>query len=158
MDRMVKWAKGLKVDATNGLIVSWSQTRLSFNCLRTGALVHTYKDMTPVENHVTCVLCVLQPYKYFVAGTLQGQLQVWKYSAKRRLIHTFEGHLKEVGSLEEYPGVRGVRGTLGDPNMFMSSSLDGSIKVWSLDVPPISLHYPFYSASSSSTSSPCLTP
>jgi len=70
MERMVLWAKGLKVDARNGVVVSWSQTRLAFNCLRTGALVHTYKDMTPVENHITCVLCVLNPYKYFVAGTL----------------------------------------------------------------------------------------
>lgn len=70
MERMVLWAKGLKVDARNGVVASWSQTRLAFNCLRTGALVHTYKDMTPVENHITCVLCVLNPYKYFVAGTL----------------------------------------------------------------------------------------
>jgi hypothetical protein len=27
-----------------------------------------------------------------------------------------------------------VPGTVGDPNLFISSSLDGSVKVWSLDV------------------------
>lgn len=87
-----------------------------------------------MENHVTAVMVIVTPYKYFITGTIQGQVQVWKYSEKRRLIHTFEGHLKEVGAIEEYPGIKGVPGTVGDPTMFMSSSLDGFVKVWSLDV------------------------
>jgi WD40 repeat protein len=70
MEKMVLWAKGLRVDAKNGVVASWGQTRLAFNCLRTGAVIHSYKDMTPVENHITSVYCVLNPYKYFVAGTL----------------------------------------------------------------------------------------
>lgn len=36
--------------------------------------------------------------------------------------------------MREYPGIKGISGTYGDPTMFMSSSLDGSVVVWSLDV------------------------
>jgi WD40 repeat protein len=49
------------------------------------------------------------------------------------LIHTFEGHIKEVSAIEEYPGIKGVAGTAGDATYILSSSLDGSVKVWSLD-------------------------
>jgi WD40 repeat protein len=134
LERMHVWAKGLRVELPENLVVTWSQTRLAFNDLRTGQLIHAYKDITAPENHITAVRVVLNPYKYFITGTVQGSLQVWKYTEKRRLIHSFEGHFKEVGSIEAYPGVRGVPGTLGDPALFLSSSLDCSVKVWSLDV------------------------
>lgn len=117
------------------MIISWDQTRLAFNKLKGGDIVFSYKDMTTADNYITDVLVIKKPFKYFVTGTYTGQVQVWKFSQKRRLINSFEGaHIKEVGSLAEYPGIRGVPGTVGDPNLFISSSLDGSVKVWSLDV------------------------
>ena len=68
------WAKGLKIEVANGLIVSWSQTKLSFNSLKNGELIYSFKDITPIENHITDVLVVIQPFKYFITGTLQGQV------------------------------------------------------------------------------------
>jgi hypothetical protein len=59
MEKMLMWAKGLKVDERNNLIISWSQTRLSFNDLTTGALIYNYKDITSMENHITDALVVL---------------------------------------------------------------------------------------------------
>lgn len=135
LEKMLLWAKGLKIDLTNEMIISWDQTRLSFNNLKGGGIIYSYKDMTTAENYITDVLVIKKPFKYFVTGTYSGQVQVWKFSEKRRLINSFEGaHIKEIGSLAEYPGVKGVPGTLGDPTLFISSSLDGTVKVWSLDV------------------------
>ncbi len=135
LEKMLLWAKGLKIDLTNDMIISWDQTRLSFNHLKGGGIIFSYKDMTTAENYITDVLVIKKPFKYFVTGTYSGQVQVWKFSEKRRLINSFEGaHIKEIGSLAEYPGIKGVPGTVGDPTLFISSSLDGSVKVWSLDV------------------------
>jgi len=129
---MVDWAKGMKIDSKNDLIISWSQTRLAFNSLKTGQLIYQFKDITSMENHLTDVHVVMMPFKYFITGSFQGQLQVWKYSEKRRLIHSFDNaHIKEVSTIGLYPGVKGV--SKGDDAMFMTSSTDGTVKVWSLD-------------------------
>ena len=85
-----------------------------------------------MENHLTDVHVVMMPFKYFITGSFQGQLQVWKYSEKRRLIHSFDNaHIKEVSTIGVYPGVKGV--SKGDDAMFMTTSTDGTEKVWSLD-------------------------
>ena len=72
MEKMLMWAKGLKLDVRHDLIVSWSQTRLTFNSLKTGALLLNYKDITTTENHISAVMVVVAPYKYFITGTVQG--------------------------------------------------------------------------------------
>ena len=74
MEKMLMWAKGLKVDLKHELIISWSQTRLSFNHLKNGSLQYSFKDITASENHISAVMVVLSPYKYFITGTVQGQV------------------------------------------------------------------------------------
>jgi hypothetical protein len=69
---MLLWAKGLKIDLVNQMIISWDQTRLSFNKLKGGEIIYSYKDMTTVENYITDVLVVKKPFKYFVTGTYSG--------------------------------------------------------------------------------------
>lgn len=71
---MLMWAKGLKVDLKHNIIISWSQTRLSFNNIKTGMLEYSFKDITAQENHITAVMVVINPFKYFITGTIQGQL------------------------------------------------------------------------------------
>ena len=56
------------------MIISWDQTRLSFNKLKGGEIIYSYKDMTTVENYITDVLVVKKPFKYFVTGTYSGQV------------------------------------------------------------------------------------
>ena len=36
IEKIVDWAKGMKIDSENDLIISWSQTRLALNSLKTG--------------------------------------------------------------------------------------------------------------------------
>jgi len=43
------------------------------------------------------------------------------------------GHFRDVGALAKHPS--------GDESMFLSVSLDGSVKIWSLDVRLTSLLY-----------------
>lgn len=71
---MLLWAKGLKLDLANQMIISWDQTRLAFNKLKGGEIIYSYKDMTTVENYITDVLVVKKPFKYFVTGTYSGQV------------------------------------------------------------------------------------
>jgi WD40 repeat protein len=42
----------------------------------------------------------------------------------RRLIHTFEGHFKSVTSLQQHKVF---------PQLFVSASLDGTARIWSLE-------------------------
>ncbi len=69
MDKAFLWVKGLKVDAKNDLIIAWNQTRLMFSRLTTGEQVYSVKDITSMENHLTDVLVVMMPFKYFITGT-----------------------------------------------------------------------------------------
>lgn len=81
---MCIWVKGLKVDASNDIIVSWghaysqsganSKDAMCFNHLsgsKAGKLIFSLKDLTSTENAITDVLINLD-YRYFHTGTSTG--------------------------------------------------------------------------------------
>jgi WD40 repeat protein len=69
---------------------------------------------------------VFNDYKVFITGTQYGNLLAWKWGGDdKKLVHGFSGHLKTVTQLLAHPTKK---------NLFISSSLDSTIKVWCMDV------------------------
>jgi len=62
--------------------------------------------------------------RYFYIATSTGPITVWKMENTKRLIHTFNGHFKRVTCLVPL---------LREEEQFISASLDGTAKIWSLD-------------------------
>ena len=69
-------------------------------------------------------------YRYFLVSTDDGNIYVFKYvqsgkvETNKRLIHTFSGHNKDASYLMQMKNF---------PHLFMSVSLDGTARVWSLE-------------------------
>ena len=69
-------------------------------------------------------------YRYFLVSTDEGNIYVYKFveSGKsipqKRLIHTYSGHSKNTTHLVQMKNF---------PHLFMSASLDGTARVWSLE-------------------------
>lgn len=69
-------------------------------------------------------------YRYFLVSTDEGNIYVFKYvqtgrvEMQKKLIHTYSGHAKHCSHLSPMKNF---------PNLFMSASLDGSVRVWSLE-------------------------
>ena len=69
-------------------------------------------------------------YRYFLVSTDEGTILVFKYvqsgkvESQKRLIHTFSGHNKHVTYLQQMKNFS---------HLFMSASLDGTARVWSLE-------------------------
>lgn len=128
---MDEWVKGLKIDVANNLIVAWDQESVCFYQLtdfletKQGTLLRRYTELNIKENFVTDLL-VFNDYKVFITGTQYGNLIAWKWGGEdKKLVHGFSGHLKQVTQLITHPTKR---------NLFVSASLDCTIKVWCMDV------------------------
>jgi WD40 repeat protein len=83
----------------------------------------SFKDFFKDENAITDVF-IHNENGYFVTSTNLGLIIVWKMSTSKKLLHTFKGHFKEVTSL--MPNSK-------NSSLFYSSSLDCTIKIWSID-------------------------
>jgi len=86
-------------------------------------VVFKYKGLTAYEDYITDLI-ISDIYKYFITSTYKGSIFVWKLMKEWKLIHTFKGHARTVTSLVNHP----------DKNLFISASLDNSIKIWCLDM------------------------
>ncbi|CDW84829.1 UNKNOWN [Stylonychia lemnae] len=135
LEGMPIWAKGMKIDEENNMIVTWDHLNLTFHDLRgpEHKLLNSYKNllqinsadhMSDTNQNITDVL-VSKEYKYFVTATSLGQMMVWKHQKVKKMIHLYTGHFRDIGALAKHPS--------GDESMFLSVSLDGSVKIWSLD-------------------------
>lgn len=81
--------------------------------------------MTIKENFITDVI-LFNDYQAFITGTQYGELIAWKWgSDEKRLVHNFTGHLKTISHLMAHPTKL---------NLFVSASLDNTIKIWCMDV------------------------
>ena len=69
-------------------------------------------------------------YRYFLVSTDEGNIYVYKYvqsgkvEQQKKLIHTYSGHTKQCSHISPMNNF---------PNLFMSVSLDGTARVWSLE-------------------------
>jgi len=63
-------------------------------------------------------------YRYFYISTSKGHITVWKFDSSKRQIHVFNGHFKSVTSMAPLKDSK---------DQFASSSLDGTLRIWSLD-------------------------
>ena len=69
-------------------------------------------------------------YRYFLISTDDGNIYVYKYvqsgktETQKRLIHTYSGHNKNITHIDKMKDF---------PHLFMSASLDGTARVWSLE-------------------------
>lgn len=70
-------------------------------------------------------MIVFNEYKTFIVGTQFGDLLAWKYGGEQKLVHTFSGHLKQVSQIVRHSTKK---------NIFISASLDCTIKIWCMDV------------------------
>eukprot|EP00347_Sterkiella_histriomuscorum_P004241 403361206 len=135
LEGMPIWAKGMKVDEQNDMIICWDHLNLTFHELSSGQhkLLNSYKSLlidqtqqkiSDANQNITDIL-ICKEYRYFITSTTLGHLLVWKHSKNKKLIHKYQGHFREIGSLSKHPS--------GDESMFLSFSIDGSVKIWSLD-------------------------
>jgi WD40 repeat protein len=142
LEQMLKWNKGMRIDETNDLIITWTEEHVSFNELRgkqkltdgnkpsqwieAGQLVSQIRDMVTNEEKITDVL-VFADYRYFVVATTEGNLHVCKFERKtdgsKKLIQTLKGHNNQVSSIQTFKE---------DPSLFLSASKDGTCCVWSI--------------------------
>jgi WD40 repeat protein len=88
-------------------------------------LIRRFTELSIKENFITDVI-VMNDYKGFIAGTQFGNLNVWKWgSDEKKLVHQFSGHHKTITAVVPHSTKK---------NLFITSSLDCSIKVWCMDV------------------------
>jgi WD40 repeat protein len=81
---------------------------------------------------ITC--CVYSPEaKYLITGSADTDIKIW--SLNGGLMETLRIHFKAVTRLVLDPF---------NANLVLSSSLDGSVKMWSLDVMQVLYEYKFY--------------
>ena len=93
---------------------------------RTGDLISIYKDIMDYGEQILDVLVFID-YRYFLISTDDGHIYVFKYAPggkEKRLIHTYSGHNKNITHLVQMKNF---------PHLFMSVSLDGTARVWSLE-------------------------
>ena len=79
------WIKGLKVLKKQEKIFTWSQVKATFHDLQ-GKLIFEYENMTKFEDYLTDVI-INDRYNYFITSTMSGLILVWKYYAKKTLVH-----------------------------------------------------------------------
>ena len=96
---------------------------------KTGDLIALFKDIMDFGEQILDVL-VFTDYRYFLISTDEGNIYVYKYvqsgkvENQKRLIHTYSGHNKNITHLDKIAQF---------PHLFMSASLDGTARVWSLE-------------------------
>jgi len=96
---------------------------------QTGDLIALYNDVMDYGEQIIDVLVLIE-FRYFLVSTDEGNIYVFKYvqsgrlEPQKRLIHTFSGHNKTVSHLSALKDF---------PHLFMSVSLDGSVRIWSLE-------------------------
>lgn len=61
--------------------------------LHTGKVHLTFMGLGRKENSICCFL-LLNSYRYFVIGYQNGQMKVWKMAEGKKIIHTYDGHLR----------------------------------------------------------------
>lgn len=126
IETMCLWVKGVKLDTKNELVATWNQSNLCFHHTdleHKGKLMFWIKDFITPEVRITDLM-VNMHYKYFCTGQSNGQIIVWKFENSKKQIHQFNGHVKEVSSLLQMKD---------DHQLFLSASLDATIRIWSLD-------------------------
>lgn len=95
----------------------------------TGDLIALFKDIMDFGEQILDVLVFID-YRYFLISTDEGNIYVYKYvqtgkvEQQKRLIHTYSGHNKHITHLDKMNSF---------PHLFMSASLDGTARVWSLE-------------------------
>jgi WD40 repeat protein len=84
------------------------------------------EDISNKENFVTDLI-VYSEYQAFITGSQFGELIVWKLGGidEKKQVHQFPGHHKTVTSLMPHPSKK---------SLFMSASLDCTIKIWCMEV------------------------
>jgi len=85
--------------------------------------------LTEQEEQILDIL-VFTDFRYFLTATQYANIYVWKYfqsgkvEPNKRLIHTFSGHYKPITSIMEIKAY---------PHLFLSASVDGTARIWSLE-------------------------
>ena len=96
---------------------------------RTGDLIAKFNDIMDFGEQILDVLVFID-YRYFLISTDDGNIYVYKYvqsgkvETQKRLIHTYSGHNKNITHIDKMKNF---------PHLFMSASLDGTARVWSLE-------------------------
>lgn len=119
---MPLWIKGLKIERSMGVIVTWSQLTLTFNELD-GKLIYLYKNLTDFEDCITDVL-LSEIFRCFITATAKGNILVWKYWQTKQLLYNFESHSGAVTSLQSIDS---------HPDLILSGSVDHTIRIMSLE-------------------------
>lgn len=68
---------------------------------------------------ITDVL-VTSEHEYFLAGTYNGTICLYKVSQPTRLLHVYEGHIKSILALNHHT----------HSDFFISASSDNTVRVW----------------------------
>ncbi|CAF0852544.1 unnamed protein product, partial [Brachionus calyciflorus] len=113
------WIKKLEIDILNCHLYCCSSNDLyvldfNWNLMRHFKQIH--------DLPITCVV-YSPPSKLFITGSMDNNIKLWSQSGD--LIETLKGHSKSVTKLILSPH---------NQNNFLSASLDGTIKMWSLDI------------------------
>ena len=96
---------------------------------QTGDLIAKFNDIMDYGEQILDVLVFID-YRYFLVSTDEGNIYVYKYvqsgkiEQQKKLIHTYSGHTKHCTNMSPLKNF---------PALFMSVSLDGTARVWSLE-------------------------
>ena len=85
------------------------------------------EELTTLEDYITDMI-IYSEMAYFVFSTFYGNINVYKWmdfkQSKKQFMHTFTSHSRAITSM---------RMKSFDSATFISTSLDGSIRIWDLD-------------------------
>lgn len=126
IESLCLWVKGLKVDLKSSLIISWNKTNICFHGLdgkEQGKLQYFIKDLMTSDIILNDIM-INMDYRYFCTAQSNGEICVYKLENQKKKIHTFTGHIKEITCITP---------TKQDSKLFLSASLDLTVRIWSLD-------------------------
>lgn len=68
VSKVPKWAKGLKIDEENGIIISWTSDKTCFNDIDTSKSIYRFTNLTAPEDFITDII-ISELFRYFIVAT-----------------------------------------------------------------------------------------
>ncbi|EAS06246.2 WD domain, G-beta repeat protein (macronuclear) [Tetrahymena thermophila SB210] len=125
--QILDWNKGYfitgkgEIDDDQYLFI-WSLKDLVIYSMKKLDIIYKMQNLGKREKSISEIL-FMREYRYVVSGYNDGTIKVWTLSNNKKIIHTFDGHTRQIDSFTLHT----------DKRMFWSASEDMTIRLWNLD-------------------------